>query len=43
MRGLDASGGILNRLAALKRLLRLVETSFPHARAFLRPGFDTTD
>jgi hypothetical protein len=28
-------------LASLSRLRRDVETAFPHARAFLRPGFDT--
>lgn len=39
----DQEHHILNLLATLKRLLRLVETSFPHARAFQRPGFDTTD
>ncbi len=27
----------------LRRLLRQVEAAFPHARAFQRPGFDTTD
>jgi hypothetical protein len=30
-------------LGTLKRLLRHVESAFPNARAFLRPGFDTTD
>ena len=32
---------ILPLLAALSRLRRDIETAFPHARAFLRPGFDT--
>lgn len=39
----DQEDPILNLLAALKRLLRQVETAFPNARAFLRPGFDTGD
>jgi hypothetical protein len=34
---------ILNLLATLKRLLRQVEATFPSARAFLRPGFDTDE
>lgn len=33
--------GILPLLAALSRLRREVETAFPNARAFVRPGFDT--
>jgi len=37
----DQEPHILNLLATLKRLLRQVEAAFPHARAFLRPGFDT--
>lgn len=32
---------ILNILVKLKALLKLVEKSFPNARAFVRPGFDT--
>ena len=32
---------ILEMLVILKRLLQQVESSFPHARDFLRPGFDT--
>jgi hypothetical protein len=32
---------ILNILVKLKALLRLVENSFPDARTFVRPGFDT--
>ena len=34
---------ILPLLASLSRLRRDVETAFPHARAFLRPGFDTDE
>jgi hypothetical protein len=30
-------------LGTLKRLLRQVEASFPDARAFRRPGFDTEE
>jgi hypothetical protein len=30
-------------LGTLQRLLRQVEASFPHARAFRRPGFDTKE
>jgi hypothetical protein len=30
-------------LGTLKRLLRQVESAFPNARAFLRPGFDADD
>ncbi len=30
-----------NVLVTLTRLLQQVETAFPRARAFLRPGFDT--
>ena len=30
-------------LGTLKRLLRQVESAFPNARAFRRPGFDTTE
>jgi len=40
---LDQEDRILNLLATLKKLLRQVEASFPHARAFLRPGFDTDE
>ncbi len=29
--------------STLRRLLHQVESTFPNARAFLRPGFDTTD
>lgn len=32
---------ILDMLIILKHLLQQVESSFPHAREFLRPGFDT--
>ncbi len=32
---------IVLALGTLKRLLRQVEASFPNARAFRRPGFDT--
>ncbi|PKL51042.1 MAG: hypothetical protein CVV39_00415 [Planctomycetes bacterium HGW-Planctomycetes-1] len=32
---------VLNILVKLKTLLKLVEISFPNARAFVRPGFDT--
>jgi uncharacterized membrane protein len=31
---------ILEILVKLKNLLKLVENSFPDARAFVRPGFD---
>jgi hypothetical protein len=34
---------IVFALGTLKRLLRQVEVSFPDARAFRRPGFDTPD
>ncbi len=34
---------ILALLVKLKRLLRNVETSFPDARTFVRPGFDTAN
>jgi hypothetical protein len=34
---------LLPLLAALSRLRRDVETAFPNARAFARPGFDTGD
>jgi hypothetical protein len=34
---------ILNLLVKLKGLLRNVETSFPDARTFVRPGFDTAN
>lgn len=37
----DQEDCILDLLATLKKLLRQVETAFPNARAFLRPGFDT--
>ena len=51
-RSLSAWGGLLNHfsqqeqtilniLVKLKVLLRLVENSFPNARTFIRPGFDT--
>jgi hypothetical protein len=39
----DQESRILDLLATLKRLLRQVEASFPHALAFLRPGFDTDE
>jgi hypothetical protein len=39
----DREPGILNLLTALRELLRQVEASFPHARAFLRPGFDASE
>lgn len=39
----DQEDRILDLLAALKKLLRQVETSFPNVRAFLRPGFDTDE
>jgi hypothetical protein len=34
---------ILDILVLLKRLLKQAESSFPHARSFLRPDFDTQD
>jgi hypothetical protein len=34
---------ILPLLAALSRLRRDIEATFPDARAFIRPGFDTGD
>ena len=37
----DEEDRILPILAALSRLGRAVEAAFPHARAFVRPGFDT--
>jgi len=39
----DQEQQILDLLATLKRLLRQVEAAYPTARAFVRPGFDTTD
>jgi hypothetical protein len=39
----DQEPDILDLLVTLKRLLQQVETAFPHARAFLRPGFDTDE
>ena len=39
----DIEQSILDLLIILKRLLFLVEASFPNARAFIRPGFDTSD
>jgi hypothetical protein len=37
----DQEHEMLDLLATLQRLRRQVETAFPQARAFLRPGFDT--
>jgi len=37
----EQENSILDLLVKLKRLLRQVETAFPDARAFIRPGFDT--
>jgi hypothetical protein len=37
----EQESSILDLLVKLKRLLRHVETTFPNARAFIRPGFDT--
>ncbi len=37
----DRERTVLHILCALQRLLAQVETTFPGARAFLRPGFDT--
>ncbi len=34
---------IIFAFGTLRRLLRQVEAAFPRARAFLRPGFDTTN
>jgi NAD(P)-dependent dehydrogenase (short-subunit alcohol dehydrogenase family) len=39
----DQEQAILTLLAALKALLRRVESAFPNARAFLRPGLDTQE
>lgn len=39
----DREQGILNLLVTLKHLLQQVDTAFPNARSFPRPGFDTTD
>jgi pentatricopeptide repeat protein len=39
----DEEDHILSFLAALSRLRREIEAAFPHARAFIRPGFDTGD
>jgi len=39
----DQEPSILRLLAMLRRLLQQAETAFPHARALLRPGFDTAD
>lgn len=39
----DQEHTILNLLATLQRLRRQVETAFPNARVFLRPGFDAED
>lgn len=39
----DNEQSILDMLIILKRLLQQVESSFPCARLFLRPGFDITD
>jgi hypothetical protein len=36
----DQERGIIDMLVSLKRLLRQIETAFPDARMFLRPGFD---
>jgi predicted hydrocarbon binding protein len=35
-------GPVLDILVKLKRLLKQLETAFPDARVFIRPGFDTT-
>jgi len=52
-RSMAARATVLNRfpdhedaifsLTLLRRLLRQVETAFPNARAFRRPGFDTEE
>jgi hypothetical protein len=39
----DQEPSILNLLTTLKKLLQQVEASFPHARAFQRPGFDADE
>ena len=39
----DDEDRILPLLAALSRLRRDVEVTFPSARTFIRPGFDTGD
>jgi hypothetical protein len=39
----EEEDAILPLLAGLSRLRRDVEAAFPHARAFVRPGFDTGD
>jgi hypothetical protein len=39
----DEEDRILPLLAALSRLRRDIEATFPNARAFIRPGFDTGD
>jgi len=36
----EQENSILDVLVALKKLLRLVDATFPDARAFVRPGFD---
>jgi predicted hydrocarbon binding protein len=38
----DQEGPILNLLVTLKSLLKQVDGAFPDARAFVRPGFDTS-
>jgi len=37
----EATDTIIDLLAALDRIRRLAERTFPRARAFVRPGFDT--
>ena len=39
----DQEHCILNLLVNLKGLLRQIESAFPDARAFVRPGFDQPD
>jgi hypothetical protein len=39
----DSADSILDQLVRLDRLRRRTEAVFPHARAFIRPGFDTLD
>ncbi|MBE3144147.1 MAG: hypothetical protein IMZ61_09525 [Planctomycetes bacterium] len=38
----EQENSILDLLVKLKRLLKQVDSAFPDARAFIRPGFDTT-
>jgi hypothetical protein len=38
----DCKDGIFNIMDYLKRLTKVIETEFPQARSFIRPGFDET-